>query len=74
MIISLGPKKSGTKFFKKTLFFEGQKNLTYFSRIIECEKPQSTTCKGPTGDLTITVENLKILFVTPEWLFEDTNF
>ena len=36
----------------------------FFSREIECEKPQGTFCKGPQAILTIIVEPIRALFWT----------
>ena len=33
-----------------------------FSRIIECNKPQRTVCKGPKAVLTFTVEPIRAFF------------
>ena len=33
-----------------------------FSRIIECDKPQGTVCKGQKAVLTITVELIRAFF------------
>ena len=40
------------------------KNILWpsFSRIIVCEKPQKTICKGPEGILTIVLEPLRAIF------------
>ena len=57
-IISLTPKS-----LLKTQIFENKGSLSseeqilaFFSRIIECVKPQGTVYEGPQGILTITVE------------------
>ena len=57
MIISVPPKR-----LLKTLIFEkkgkisSEKILGYFSRILECDKPQGTFNNGPKDILPNTVE------------------
>ena len=54
MIISLGPRESRTKHFNKRLPSPWQKiSAPFFSRFIQCEKPQGTVCRGPTGFFAI---------------------
>ena len=36
--------------------------MSFFLRFIECEKPQGTNCKGPTGDPTKAVELIGSIF------------
>ena len=46
--------------FSKKGHLPGDKRFwTIFSRIIECDKPQGTICKGLTGNLTITVKVIR---------------
>ena len=47
--------------------------LTFFSRIIECDKHQGMICKGSKVFLTITMELIRAFFRTQE-VFENTNF
>ena len=62
-LFSIGPKKSRTKFFKKSGYLPGDKIFWPDpSRIIGCYKPQGTILKGTQGILTITVE-VKRLFL-----------
>ena len=60
-INSLGPKRLlKTQIFeKKAIFAEKERFWPIISRIIECDKPQGTICKGPKGVLTITVEVIR---------------
>ena len=57
-MVSLGPKRLlKTQFFGKKANFPMKKNIwSFFSRILDCDKPQGTICKGPKGSLTFTVE------------------
>ena len=54
------------EFIENTLFWKKKANFPVkkkvwptFSRIIEFDKPQWTICKGPKGNLTITVEVIR---------------
>ena len=52
-----------TQIFEKKAVFPVKKILwPTFSRSIECDKPQGTSCKGPKGILTITVEIIRAFF------------
>ena len=46
----------------------------FFSRNIECDKPQGTSCKGPQAILTITVEFITAFFLGPESLLKTQFF
>ena len=46
----------------------------FFSRNIECDKPQGTLCKGPQAILTITVELIRAFFLGPESLLKTQFF
>ena len=46
----------------------------FSSRIIECDKPQWTICKGPPAILTITVELIRAFFLGPESLLKTQFF
>ena len=46
----------------------------FFSRNIECDKPQGTFCKGPQAILTITVEFIRAFFLGPESLLKTQFF
>ena len=59
----------GPKSLLKTQIFEKKCNLSNknilwpnFSRIVECDKPQGTICKGPQGLPTKTVELIGAFF------------
>ena len=62
-MVSLGPKRLlKTQFFGEKANFPVKKKFwSFFSRILDCDKPQGTICKGPKGILAITVEAKKSL-------------
>ena len=61
--ISVGPKRSiETDISKNSCFHDDKRFWPTFLRIIECDKPQETNCKGSQACLTFTFEPIRALF------------